>query len=399
MNIVFANIVFPTPLHPEVVGGAEVSTKLLAQALVAKGHRALVLRGLPPGAPPSDESVDGIRVIGYPIRNLYWPFDGRPRSYATRGAWQLIDNIPIAAQEVRNVLYAFSPTVLYTSNLIGLTWGMWRLASSLNIPIIHILRDYYLICGRGSRFSGGHVCRTTCMECRLATVLRRPATRLVRSVVGISRSILDTHLAAGTFSSAAFARVIPNIAEEGQRFPSSGKDEVVFGYIGRISPEKGVELLASSFASLPPSARLVIAGKVSDEIKRRLESLAGRAVEFLGFVPSQEFYSRVDVVVVPSLWNEPFSRAAIEAQAHGRPVLGSTRGGVAEAMGDPRSGWLFDPGKAGDLSEKMRYLAAHPMERIQAAIAAYEARRKNSPEVVAEMHLALIRETTSGTVS
>jgi len=74
-------------------------------------------------------------------------------------------------------------------------------------------------------------------------------------------------------------------------------------------------------------------------------------VRFLGFVNQTQLpalYTAADVMVLPSLWEEPSPMTIGESFAYARPVIGSRRGGIPELVNDQRAGWLFEPGK-GDL--------------------------------------------------
>lgn len=61
-------------------------------------------------------------------------------------------------------------------------------------------------------------------------------------------------------------------------------------------------------------------------------------------------YHWSDVVVVPSLAPEPFGLVAIEAMAHGRPVIAAAHGGLLEIVNGRKTGWLFAPGDRGALA-------------------------------------------------
>jgi len=63
-------------------------------------------------------------------------------------------------------------------------------------------------------------------------------------------------------------------------------------------------------------------------------------IEFLGFVAPAEFYKQVDVVVVPSIWEEPGPIVVADAQAAGKPFLGTSFGGIPEAIKNGAAGWL-----------------------------------------------------------
>jgi glycosyltransferase involved in cell wall biosynthesis len=74
-----------------------------------------------------------------------------------------------------------------------------------------------------------------------------------------------------------------------------------------------------------------------------------KQVRFLGRKPPEEFYPLLDMLVVPSLWHEPFARVVIEAYSYGVPVVASDRGGQPEAVEHNVTGFLFDPARPGAL--------------------------------------------------
>ncbi|CAN7401527.1 glycosyltransferase family 4 protein [Devosia sp. LjRoot16] len=395
LRVLIANIVYATPSDPRVVGGAEVSTKALAEGLVARGHEVVVFRGHDSKVADADENVEGVRVVSRDIRNFYWPFDGVVRVKASKAMWHIVDNLGLVPRGLTDLLDEFAPEVVHTNNLIGLSWGVWREAAKRNIPIVHVLRDYYLVCGRSARFRNGRICTSTCAECRVATFARGPKTVLVDAVIGNSKAILDTHLEAGLFVNAKIRTNIVNIAERrAVRVVRSEDGFVTFGYIGRASSEKGLELLAKAFGRMQGNVKLVIAGETRPEVRQRLVAEAGREIDFMGFVAPDEFYSRVDVVVVPSLWAEPLPRAVLEAFSYGRPVIASERGGIPEAVGTAGGGWLFNPDSVDDLVAIMNKVASERTLTDKAALQAFESARRFSAENVTEAHLAVLRAVT-----
>jgi len=112
-----------------------------------------------------------------------------------------------------------------------------------------------------------------------------------------------------------------------------------FGYVGRIAADKGIEIVIDAFAraELPASSRLLIAGEGSHqyitEIRKRFSTLinSGQLI-FVGHVVPTEFFSRVDVAIVPTQWEEPFGRVAAEALSVGVPLVHSAVGGLPEVV-------------------------------------------------------------------
>ncbi|HEX7084772.1 MAG TPA: glycosyltransferase [Vicinamibacterales bacterium] len=140
------------------------------------------------------------------------------------------------------------------------------------------------------------------------------------------------------------------------------------GYLGRLDPVKGLDLLVKAVASVPASTpvELVIHGLLQDEAYgqylRRLASADGR----VRFAPpaTRESLRGVlqsfDVLAIPSRWLETGPLVALEARAAGIPVLASRRGGLAEIVEDGVHGWLVPPDDMDAWSAAVRELAADP---------------------------------------
>ena len=349
MRILEVNTLYPTIIYPKTVGGAEWSVRNLSEALVSAGERVEVFRVAPSECAYSVEIVNGVKVHSAPIRNIYWPFTTAHKNIGSRILWHLIDDRSKCPSILHSIIEKFQPDVLHTNNLTGIGTGVWVEARRRRIPVVHTLRDYSLLCPRTKLFKGGQICKSICADCALLTKIRRSRSSLVDAVVGNSDATLGLHLERGLFNDVKIRRSIGSVPAEGAvRLPprtDEGDSRLVFGFIGRVTEEKGVELLVRTFGRLPQEKfRLRIAGETSPEIQRRLQVEAGGArIEFMGFVKPREFYESVDVVVVPSLWPEPLPRSIIDAIAYGRPVIASCRGGNPEAIGTPPYGVIFDP--------------------------------------------------------
>jgi glycosyltransferase involved in cell wall biosynthesis/predicted metal-dependent phosphoesterase TrpH len=130
-------------------------------------------------------------------------------------------------------------------------------------------------------------------------------------------------------------------------------------YVGRLSKEKGVELLAESFLiahDRDPRLHLVLAGRGPEEqaLKKRL----GSAATFLGWVEGDELarvYASADLFVFPSS-TDTFGQVVLEAQASGLPVLAVNQGGPTDLIEDGRSGCLVPP-EAQELATAIKGLA------------------------------------------
>jgi glycosyltransferase involved in cell wall biosynthesis len=236
MRILLANTGHPSAIK----GGAEAAVLDLAHALARRGHSvALVVHH--GGRELTLDEDEGVRVYALPNRNLYFAFDGTKRPAPLRLAWHALDGAnPLMAAAFGEVLEREKPDVVNTHVLAGLSQLVWREAYRRAIPIVHYLHEYGAMCPRGSGVRDGRLCTSPCLPCGVLTVPRKRLSRLVDTVVGVSRFTLERHLAWGFFPEAARA-VIPNIftglAFTPRTVPADAP--LRLGYFGRLIPDKG----------------------------------------------------------------------------------------------------------------------------------------------------------------
>ncbi|MCG2631531.1 glycosyltransferase family 4 protein [Bradyrhizobium sp. WYCCWR 13023] len=363
MRILITSSLYPTPGAPKVIGGAEIFVRRIAEGLLQSGDTVEVVRAASLPEQPMETS-GGIEVYSAPVRNIYRPFTGQ-RSAPARGLWHAMEDWSRSADLVASRIKAFRPDVLHSNNLSGLTPAVWKVAAELGVPVLHTLHDYYLTCPRCSRFSDGKTCEHTCMSCTLLTINRRKATRYLRGVVGVSQRILDIHLETGLFADTELRRVIAHASTMPVSAPTKGPagPPLTFGFIGRLTEEKGIYNLVKAFADLPRDrVRLVIAGVAGAEIQHELRAMAPKAhIEFLGFVEPEQFYRQIDVVVIPPIWEEPGPLVVADAQAARKPFLGTRFGGIPEAVKRGAVGWLTAPDPK-SLADSILRIIANPQE-------------------------------------
>ncbi len=153
-------------------------------------------------------------------------------------------------------------------------------------------------------------------------------------------------------------------------------EQIILLYAGAIVPEKGVAELIQAFGSIHqafPQAVLVIAGAarlwtmpggnpIADAYEAETYRLAkGLPVRFVGSAARGDMpaiYRAADLVVVPSVWDEPFGTVACEAMAAGRPVIASRAGGLSETVVDHETGFLVKPGDIADLARALHAAVA-----------------------------------------
>ncbi|SEL91294.1 glycosyltransferase family 4 protein [Parapedobacter koreensis] len=343
MKILYINALYT----PYVAGGAEISLKLIVEGMQANGHEVVVLSLVPEGDLQHDW-VDGVKVYRVGLKNRYWPFSkSRPGKFS-RLAWHLRDRYnPAMRADVKEVLHLEQPTVVSCHNLVGWSIAVWDEVRQAGIPIVQVLHDMYLLSPDSTLFKNG---RPRTRQGLIAGLLRhnhRQMSKKISAVVGISHHILQRFVAHGYFDGIPHyvihnARRIPEaralrLREEGQA--------LVLGYIGTLSAVKGLEWLIAQFKISGITGQLLIAGRGKEEDEQHFRKLAAddRRIVFRGYADPVDFYPDIDVLVVPSLWEEPLGMVAVEGLANHLPVIASNRGGLLETVADGRNGILCDP--------------------------------------------------------
>lgn len=144
----------------------------------------------------------------------------------------------------------------------------------------------------------------------------------------------------------------------------NGENTILF--VGRVVREKGLDRLLSAVSLVRTPWRLIVIGDGMDlgrakSITRSL-GLTDR-VKFTGWADREQhlpFYRDASVVVVPSIWPEPFGMVGIEAMSYGKPVVAFNVGGIPEWLEDRVTGFLVKPYDVKEMAKRIDYLLEHP---------------------------------------
>ena len=142
-------------------------------------------------------------------------------------------------------------------------------------------------------------------------------------------------------------------------------EEFTVGYLGVVGPDKGLTYLIEAWAQLDyDDAELILAGPGTDQLKPAIQQLAGHGrFRLLGRVENiRDLFDRCSVYVQPSL-NEGFGITALEAMAHGRPVIVSDGAGSADCV-NPGDGFIVPAGDAGVIANRIDWFKNQPRETI-----------------------------------
>lgn len=384
---------------PHIIGGAERSVSIIAEAQVEAGHEVAVAC-LSPDEWKREER-NGVRVFRMPHETDFWCEDWPKHTKLERG-WRRFKqqyNVRLERHAL-DVIDEWQPDIIHTQSLVDVSTRVWLAAEARGVPVVHTLRDYDLLCANAAMFRNGARCTERHVKCRVFTYKKAEHQRVARAVVGVGREILQTHLDYGYFAHVpdGLRRVIWNPAVvdgigPDYRKPSLEGQPLTFGYLGRINVEKGVGTLLGAARLLGREGyELLVAGKEASE-KQSLKPLAaGLPVEFVGFVPPREFFDRIDVLVVPSIWAEPLPRTILEAYAAGVPVIGARSGGIPDLIGHDNAAWLFDAGDEAALAARMRRVLAEGRAALPGRDSFAAVVEETRPSKVAGRYAALYDE-------
>jgi glycosyltransferase involved in cell wall biosynthesis len=147
-------------------------------------------------------------------------------------------------------------------------------------------------------------------------------------------------------------------------------------FAGRLTRDKGLATLLRALALLRMPFKAVIAG--DGPLRGACEKLAAElklddSVQFRGWLGTADLkaeYARCALLVLPSLWPEPFGLVGPEAMAHGKPAVGFDVGGVREWLVNEVNGLLVPRGDTAALAAAIALLLRSPELRVRLGRAA-----------------------------
>ena len=190
------------------------------------------------------------------------------------------------------------------------------------------------------------------------------------------------------FPQAGASSVLYNGADESIFYPAGDEHKksapVTVLFAGRLVEDKGVHVLLEAMKLLEEEAvplQAVIVGSSNfgmgeeTDYIRRLKATSPATVEFLPYRSGKalgELFRAADMFCCPSVWNDPFPLAPLEAMAAGLPVVASRTGGIPEALAFG-GGILVERRSAVELASALRRLAESPELRTRLGQQGYAA--------------------------
>ncbi|MEM1589791.1 MAG: glycosyltransferase [Candidatus Bathyarchaeia archaeon] len=291
--------------------------------------------------------------------------------------------------EIKKLIRDFQPDVAHFHNFFPLiSPSAYYACAEMGIPVIQTLHDYRLLCPTGWLFRDGRVCED-CFSNSLWHGIKfgcyhnsRTQTAAVALMLKTHRILrtwydkVDAFIALTDFSRRKFIEagipkfkifVRPNFLEGDPGIGESSREYALF--VGRLSPEKGLETLLKAWHSLPDIPLKIIGdGPMRSWVEEYIKQNRLKNIELIGFVRGDliwGYLKKAFFLIIPSVWYECLPRTIIEAYATGTPVIASRLGSMEDLVEDGRTGLLFNPGAPNDLAAKVRFAVKHPNDLMQ----------------------------------
>jgi glycosyltransferase involved in cell wall biosynthesis len=343
-------------------GGEDSVVADEAALLARKGHEVIEMRR-------DNHEADGLGRLRLAAQTLW-----SPRTHA--------DTLALLRRHRPSVVHVHNTLPLVSPSLY------WACAEA-GVPVVQTLHNFRLACPQAMFLREGRVCESCIGRTPWPAVLHgcyrgsRTQTAVVAGMLALHRGLgtwrdkVTRYIALNEFCRAKFVQaglparrivVKPNFADI-PRASSPGARQG-FLFVGRLAPEKGIDVLAEAWRGCPGMS-LRVAG--TGPHVAPLEARAG--VTLLGALSQPDVQTQMRgavALVLPSLWYENFPRTLVEAFGAGLPVIASRLGAMAELIEPGVTGLLFEPGDAAQLGETLRWADAHPEAMARMGVNARE---------------------------
>jgi len=296
------------------------------------------------------------------------------------------------------------PDIAHIGHLNHLSTGIIDELCNQNIPIVFTLHDFWLMCPRGqflTRSIGKEnnfqtcthqdnvKCAKDCYKVYFSGIEKNEAQDLsnwsnwIDKRMNETKAIIDKvdlFIAPSQYLRNRFINEfsVPEnkIIYLDYGFPteyltstekSKDKNNFTFGYIGTLIPAKGVNQLIEAFKQMDLRVTLKIFGRENGQSTSALKLLAASskqkiefAGEYINHNLANDVFSKVDCIVVPSIWAENSPLVIHEAQACKVPVITAAFGGMQEYVHHQVNGLLFEHRNIDSLKEQMEFAVKNP---------------------------------------
>ena len=376
LNICIVSNYYP----PHFIGGYELGCRDIAEALKARGHRVKVLTSTY-GVVKAQDDGDVFRWLKV---ETWWTPD------SIRSAVGVVTKEIGNLKAFRQFCKRFNPDLIYVFNPTGISLSIVTVAERMDLPICYLVSDHWLEEWKAdlgyqmweaqpARVERRLLWKSMLLILRSVRLLVRPPVPRFQNLQFVSESLRKLTLGPGSPNSNS--RIIYwGIDTEAFPFSNKSHSEKRLLYVGQVGPHKGVHVAVEAINLLVQNGHanitLTIAGQIgSSEYENKLKQMIssynlGENVRFKGRVSRDhisDIYQAHDILIFPSVWDEPFSITVLEAMSSGLAVVGTATGGSSEILRDGENALIFQNEDPEDCAGAIAKLLANPelFERIR----------------------------------
>lgn len=359
MNVLIIN----TYYFPHIVGGTEISIKILAEKLSKRGHNVFVytLDGSTELDICSVEIINEVRIFRGYSEGVYKHIIHQKRKVKDIffNHLHFYYNSKVEKDLVK-IIDKNNIDVIHTNNMVSMSYAVWNIAKKKEIPVVHTLRDYWLMDPSTLPYGSSYIIRIF-----HENFFRKLSNRVSLYVTAPSYKTLDIFKKSGFFKNCNAKRIVNaiDISMETLERCIEKKIErqqktIKYLYVGMLGKHKGINILLDAFSKIKDKdVSLIVCG---DGPERNLvldAAFKDDRIIYCGRLSQDELsvkYEEADVLIVPSLWEEPFGRIIIEGAQYALPTIGSTHGGIPEIINILNVGECCEVEQEGMLIASMR---------------------------------------------
>ncbi len=269
------------------------------------------------------------------------------------------------------VLMAFRPDVVHIHNIhFGGSPSILYAVKKMNIPMVMTLHNFRLLCPSGKLFNNGKIFLDSLSQdfswnavkkgvykkSRLLTFWLAFSTYLHKKIktwqlpdqyIVLSEHAKELFLQSPLQLNSSQLTVKQNFGYEPPFSPLPRQEHYLF--IGRLSKEKGIEILLEAFSKLEYTLKIAGDGPYTKQLKDYCENHPN--IEYLGALKKDKIYRELQecsALIFPSIWYEGMPLTIIEAFACGTPVIATNLGVMKNMVQHEHNGFLFEAGSIKD---------------------------------------------------
>lgn len=349
---------------PYSIGGAERMVEEHIHGLLKRGHKITLVTLGPEAQITSEIKDNGLTIYRAPVRNLYWPV-GNQQGKIKKILWHLLDCYnPFHQKDLSMVCNSAHPDIVICENIAGWSPAVWGFFHKKKIPILQFSHDTSFLCAKGTMFHDHHDCGKQCLKCKLLTL----GYRLNKKHLAAMAFVSDSHRKRYQQNRFEVKRnyVVYNTEDqqpvEKDHLWSKGTTMRI-GLLATLSEWKGVLNLVKAFKILKGDFSLSIGGSfVSDTFEEEVRNEINNdpRITLLGHTNAHDFFTQIDLSIVPSLCHESFGLTAVESLVYQVPVICSNFGGLTEIIKNEVNGLWCDPYHPTSIAQAIQRLYDNP---------------------------------------